>query len=146
MKKEDLQTLAITKVKKMNKIELEKFLGITMKVEVPEDFKIDISYIVNGYNNSSFGRPAAGGDIYKRAIVKIKNQEFNPKELEISVQYFVPSGWGDGNKKVEAVQYILNEADLLGSKDHGLREYLRAKFKIPTILNREDEIPYTLPR
>lgn len=146
MKKDELQALAILKVKKMTKQDLEKFLGITMPIEVPEAFKIDITYTVNGYNNANFGIPSAGGEIYKRAAVRVKNQDINPKELEISVQYYVPSGYGDGNMKVEAVQYILTDGDLLGIKDHGLRDYLRAKFKIPTILSKKSEIPYVIPR
>ena len=76
----------------------------------------------------------------------IKNQDFNSRELEISVRWFVPSGFGDGNISTEKVSFMLNDKDLIGMNDHGVRDYLKALFQIPYVLQHNKEIPYTLPR
>ena len=146
-KKENLVNMAINKINQMKVKELEAFLGLTGTLKVDDlkkDFKLEINYSCHCYNNTSFGRISGGGELYRRAIVTIRNQEFNPLELEISVRYLVPSGYGDGNTKIDPVSYILKDKDLLGMKRHGSRLYLESLFKIPYRLEHEDSIPYTL--
>lgn len=146
-KKDDLIKLAHAKIKNMKVSELKEFIGLNKPlVVIPETYKIDISFSVQSYNNSNSGRNSSGGDLYKRATVRIKNQEINVKELEISVGWFVPSGYGDGNIKTEPVQYILTDKDILGIKEHGTRNYLRALFSIQYTLNHNTQLPYTLPK
>lgn len=142
-KKEDLVKLALAKINKMKVKELEDFLGLTDQLKI-KDFKIDLSYSCYCYNNTDFGRISGGGELYKRATVNIKNQEFNPLELEISVKYLVPSGYLDGSTKIDPVSYILKDKDLLGMKHHGVRIYLEALFKIPYRLEHENFVPYVL--
>lgn len=152
MGKEELQRLAHFKINKMKVSELKEFLGVDQPLikllpnKIPETFKIDIQFAVQSYNNSNCGRNSSGGELYKRALILIKNQDFNSRELEISVRWFVPSGFGDGNISTEKVSFILNDKDLIGMNDHGVRDYLKALFKIPYVLQHNKEIPYTLPQ
>ena len=147
MNKKDLQDLAFTKVRKMKISELKIFIGIGQPlVVVPEVFRIDGSFSVNSWNNTSSGRNSGGGNVYKRAVVRIINQEINNRELEISVKWFVPSGFGDGNIRTESVQYILTDADLVGIKEYGTRDFLKAIFQIPYALQHDTQLPYTLPK
>ena len=147
LKKEDLLNLAYIKVKKMTVSELKWFIGVNKPLDaVPEIFKIDVSFSVNSVNNTNGGRNSGGGELYKRAVVRIKNQEHDIKELEISVKWFAPSGCGDENIKTEPTQYILTDQDILGIKDHGARYYLEALFGIHYVLKHNTQIPYTLPK
>lgn len=152
MGKEELQRLAHFKINKMKVSELKEFLGVDRPLikllpnKIPETFKIDVQYVVQSYNNSNSGRNSSGGALYNRAHVCIKNQDFNSRELEISVRWFVPSGFGDGNISTENVSFMLNDKDLIGMNDHGVRDYLKALFQIPYVLQHNKEIPYTLPR
>lgn len=146
MNKKDLQDLAFTKVRKMKISELKKFIGIGQPlVVVPEVFRIDISFSVNSWNNTSSGRNSGGGNVYKRAVVRIINQEINNRELEISVKWFVPSGFGDGNIRTDSVQYILTDVDFVGIKEYGTRDFLRALFQIPYYLQHDTQLPYRIP-
>ena len=146
MNKKDLQDLAFTKVRKMKISELKKFIGIGQPlVVVPEVFRIDISFSVNSWNNTSSGRNSGWGNVYKRAVVRIINQEINNRELEISVKWFVPSGFGDGNIRTDSVQYILTDADFVGIKEYGTRDFLRALFQIPYYLQHDTQLPYRIP-
>lgn len=146
LNKKDLQDLAFAKVRKMKISELKKFIGIGQPlVVIPEDFRIDVSFSVNSWNNTSSGRSSGGGNIYKRAIVRIINQEINNRELEISVKWLVPSGFGDGNIDTEPVQYILTDADFVGIKEYGTRDFLRALFQIPYALQHDTQLPYRIP-
>lgn len=146
MNKKDLQDLAFTKVRKMKISELKKFIGIGQPlVVVPEVFRIDISFSVNSWNNTSSERNSGGGNVYKRAVVRIINQEINNRELEISVKWFVPSGFGDGNIRTDSVQYILTDADFVGIKEYGTRDFLRALFQIPYYLQHDTQLPYRIP-
>lgn len=147
MNKKDLQDLAFAKVRKMKISELKKFIGIGQPlVVVPEVFRIDGSFSINSWNNTSSGRSSGGGNIYKRAVVRIINQEINNRELEISVKWFVPSGFEDGNIDTEPVQYILTDVDLVGIKEYGTRDFLKAIFQIPYALQYDTQPPYTLPK
>lgn len=146
MNKTELVNLAIAKVKKLKISELKEFIGINKPiVKIPETFSIDVSYAVNSYNNTSQGRNSGGGELYKRAVVTIKNQEFNNRELSVMVKWFVPSGYGDGNVSTEPAQYILCDKDLLGMQEHGVRDFLKALFQIPYTLQWNKQIPYSFP-
>lgn len=146
MNKTELVDLAIAKVKKLKISELKEFIGINKPiVKIPETFSIDVSYVVNSYNNTSQGRNSGGGALYKRATVTIKNQEFNNRELSITVKWFVPSGYGDGDMFTEPAQYILSDKDLLGMQEHGVRDFLKALFQIPYTLQWNKQIPYSFP-
>ena len=146
-KKDELIKLAHTKIRNMKVSELKEFVGLNKPlVVIPETYRINVSFSVHSYNNINGGRNSSGGDLYKRAVVRITNQEINVKELEISVKWFVPSGFGDGNIRTDPVQYILTDKDILGIKEHGTRDYLRALFSIQYNLNHNTQLPYTLPK
>ena len=144
MKKEEMLALVIAKAKKMSKKEMEDFLGINV-VKVSESFRIDCTIPINGFNNSSGGDSSKGGELYKRAEVRITNEDYNFKILNIKVKYFVPSGYGDGDMNVEPIQYTLSDQDILGIKDHGSLEYFKALFRIPTVFDNKWAKPYKLP-
>lgn len=156
MNKEELRKCAHVKINKMKVSELKEFLGINQPVlklvqekivpaENPEPFNIDLYFSTQSYNNTQGGRNSGGGDLYTRARVHIKNQEFNNRELEISVKWLVPSGYGDGNISTEPIQYMLTDKDIFGMKEQGTRDYLKALFQIPYTLHHRTEIPYTIP-
>lgn len=143
--KADLVKFAIHKVQKMSVKELNDFLKLKEQKEIPEDFVFDLSYFCHSYNNTDNGTEAGGGELYRRAIVYIKTTKYSIKDLEITVKWFVPSSYVDGNVKEERPYiYQLTAKDIdyilkLGKA----RDYFESLFNIKHTLSHKNELPYT---
>lgn len=144
MKVHELKELAISKVKKMGKKELEEFLNIKEK-EIEYSFldlKMDISFNVMSYNNIRNGEKAGGGEKYRRCIVRIYNQAIAPRELFVTVRWLCPSGIGDGSGRHISESFILNDSDIISIKSKGAQVYLKDILNIPDELDHKNAKPF----
>lgn len=158
-----LLKLAKAKLDYFTKLELENFIknysaevtgsnviqGTTISLEPTyENLRTSLDYITYSYNNSMLGLKSEGGEKYKRCVTTISNSELAPREMEIRVKWYCPSGIGDGSMsgvyKLES--YVLTDQDILEIKVRGsAREYLKNILGIKDDLYRRDEKPYELP-
>ena len=154
--KEEFQKLkdaALAKINIMNYNELKDFVMGTNRNEICldatyENLRTSLDYIVYSYNNTSNGIPSAGGQKFKRCIINISNSELAPKEMNIKIYWYVPSGILDGNMSgvYKEETYVLTNKDIYEIKVRGsAREYLKQIIGIKDELIRKDEKPYQLP-
>ena len=139
-----LKDLAKSKIELMQSSALKKFLGIVDEDEKLENFKIKMSYYSFSYNNSQMGAQADGGERYRRTVTVFENQPSNWREINISVKYYVPSGYGDGNKNEILSSYMLTNDDIAEIKKDGARVFFVSKFNIKNDLDTKNDCPINL--
>ena len=139
-----LKDLAKSKIELMQSSALKKFLGIVDEDEKLENFKIRMSFYSFSYNNSQMGAQADGGERYRRTVTVFENQPSNYREINISVKYYVPSGYGDGNKNEILSSYMLTNDDIAEIKKDGSRVFFVSKFNIKNDLDTKNDCPINL--
>lgn len=139
-----LKALAISKIELMQASALKKFLGIVDEDEELENFKIKMDYYSFSYNNSNLGRQEDGGERYRRTVTIFENQPSNWREINITVKYYVPSGYGDGNKNEILSSYMLTNDDIAEIKKDGSRVFFVSKFNIKNDLESKYDCPINL--
>ena len=139
-----LKALAISKIELMQASALKKFLGIVDEDEELENFKIKMDYYSFSYNNSNLGRQEDGGERYRRTVTVFENQPSNWREINITVKYYVPSGYGDGNKNEILSSYMLTNDDIAEIKKDGSRVFFVSKFNIKNDLESKNDCPINL--
>ena len=139
-----LKALAISKIELMQASALKKFLGIVDEDEELENFKIKMSYYSFSYNNSNLGRQEDGGERYRRTVTIFENQPSNWREINITVKYYVPSGYCDGNKNKILSSYMLTNDDIAEIKKDGSRVFFVSKFNIKNDLDTKNDCPINL--
>ena len=139
-----LKELAKSKIELMQSSALKKFLGIVDEDEELENFKIKMDYYSFSYNNSQMGAQADGGERYRRTVTVFENQPSNWREINISVKYYVPSGYGDGNKNEILSSYMLTNDDIAEIKKDGSRVFFVSKFNIKNDLDTKNDCPINL--
>lgn len=155
-KEEKLRDLAHKKVELMNVNELHDFVmnyassikEVCNTVPTYDDLRTCMDFRIMAYNNAHLGRKDFGGEKYKRCLITIFNQELSPREMLFKLQWFVPSGYGDGSSKHESGQidytYILTDEDIVSMKRNGARYHFKNIFKIKEILDHKDDFPFTM--
>ena len=139
-----LKALAISKIELMQASALKKFLGIVDADEKLENFKIRMSFYSFSYNNTDLGKKASGGDRYRRTVTIFENQPSNWREINITVKYYVPSGYCDGNKNEILSSYMLTNDDIAEIKKDGSRVFFVSKFNIKNDLESKNDCPINL--
>ena len=139
-----LKELAKSKIELMQSSALKKFLGIVDEDEELENFKIKMDYYSFSYNNSQMGAQADGGERYRRTLTLFENQPSNWREINISVKYYFPSGYGDGSKNEIISSYMLTNDDIAEIKKDGSRVFFVSKFNIKNDLDTKNDCPITL--
>ena len=138
-----LRTAAKSKIDIMKASALKKFLGIVDEEEL-KDFKIKHEFYSFSYNNSQMGAQADGGERYRRTKTYFENQSSNWREINIEVKYYVPSGYGDGNKDSIISSYILTDEDIAEIRKNGSRIFFVTKFDIKNDLDSKNDVPIKL--
>lgn len=152
---EQLKDLAHKKVEFMNVNELRSFVMSYTQIINEEykeptfnELKTCMDFRVMCHNNAHLGRKDFGGEQYKRCVITIYNQELSPREMFFKLQWFVPSGYGDGSSKHENGQidytYMLTDEDIVSMKRNGARYLFKDLFEIKDVLEHKDAFPFTM--